>query len=59
MNVPRWARALHGTGARARRHQRDGETPVRRYCPACANADVRERNLRAGSKTAGAVREAA
>ena len=56
MNKPSWDRAMHGTDARARRHQRDGETPLRRHCPACADAQTRARNLRAGAHTA---REAA
>ena len=52
MNKHKWDRALHGTDARAQRHQRDGEVPVRQYCPACADAQTRARNLRQGAKTA-------
>ncbi len=46
MNRKKGQTALHGTEARARRHQRAGQIPVRRYCPACANAQTRARALR-------------
>ena len=52
MNKYKWDRALHGTDARAQRHQRDGEIPLRRHCPACADAQVEARRLRKGTKTA-------
>jgi hypothetical protein len=58
VNRYKWDRALHGTDARAERHRRDGETPVRRYCPACADAQTQARNLRKGTKIAGAAAQA-
>jgi hypothetical protein len=58
VNRPKWARALHGTDARAQRHRRDGEIPVRRYCPACADAQTGARNQRNGMKIAGASEKA-
>jgi hypothetical protein len=39
VNRPRSGTAGHGTEARAMRHRRQGHKPLRRHCPACADAE--------------------
>ena len=46
-----WALKPHGTPAAYRRHIRNGQKPVRKFCPRCADAEAlrhtewREQNL--------------
>jgi hypothetical protein len=44
--VPWYMRQLHGTEARARRHYRDGDKPLRQHCPSCADAYIQARAIR-------------
>ena len=41
----------HGTDARWLMHYRDGEVPVRNYCPPCADARMQAERLRADKRT--------
>lgn len=41
-----WLTKDHGTEARARRHWRDGDKPLRDHCPACWQAERRARYQR-------------
>jgi hypothetical protein len=45
-NTCREDRAGHGTEARARRHYREGDRPLRRHCPSCAEASLLAHRIR-------------
>ena len=58
-NKPAWMdRAPHGTDARARRHWRDGDKPLRQFCELCADATMIARQHRKDSRYPGAYRTA-
>jgi hypothetical protein len=50
MWVPEYMRQGHGTDARARRHWRDGEKPLEKFCVPCLMAHRLAKQERAEAK---------